>query len=134
MTFDITEHPLLSPAAAALAAPTLEAQGDLAERLLGIAGASGLNEVQTTTATLAVVMQVNYQVEAGVDAAVYTSDGRGARSKAYRDLGVHPYARALIVTLPIAAAEASAQYDVLISRRTGNASSGDVLDRVHLRR
>jgi hypothetical protein len=95
--YDVSEHGLLSDDAQALSEPELAAQNELAEVVLGLHEGDTYTGVKETTATLAVALQVNFQVEAGVEAYVLTASSRGARSKSYRDLvRVHPIAAALM--------------------------------------
>lgn len=103
--YDPFEHPLLSSAALALEKEALDAQADTAELLLGRGGSMLADTAYThgsadyDRAVLAVVHQVNFQVEAGVDAEVYTSDGRGARSASYRALRISPKAQLIVDAL-----------------------------------
>lgn len=80
-TYNPSAHPALSPAAARLGAEALDAQADTAEALLGLSGGS----YDTVQATLAVVHQVNHQVELGPEGFARASSGRGGRSVTYRD-------------------------------------------------
>jgi hypothetical protein len=86
MRYDVTNHPLLSDDAKALGSESLEAHGRVAEQVLGLynftAFESGTDEYKS--AQDAVALQVNYQVEAGIDAFVAASVSRGARSKTFR--------------------------------------------------
>lgn len=105
--YDPTNHPLLSPAVQRLDPEALAAHADAAEALLGRSGvalADTAFEDGSTNylwARLAVVYQVNYQVEAGTDAELLSSMSRGARSVSFRDDAgiVSPRARALVSRL-----------------------------------
>lgn len=97
-------HALLSVAAAGLESPVLEAQADLAEDLLGLAG-TVFAGADAATATRAVAIQVNFQVEAGTEGEVYGSVDRGDRSFGFRGgvlnpmPTVSPRARAIVAAL-----------------------------------
>lgn len=83
--YDVTDHPLLSEDAAALTAEQLAEQNLLAEDLLGFTDAALLTDpVTVDRAKRLIVLQVNYQVETGVDAAVYAMKVRGSRTAAYK--------------------------------------------------
>lgn len=88
MAYDISSHPLLTPEAAALASDVFEEHAALAHDLLGLTGTSLTGEA-AEKAKRFLVLQVNYQVESGVKAAVYIDVMRGRRREMYRrDLGL----------------------------------------------
>lgn len=98
--YDVSTHGLLSPDALALEEPEFTAQNELAETILGLNG-TDFEDEDEETALLAVALQLNYQVEAGVEAFVLVSTSRGARSKTFRDVvGVHPQAATIVANLP----------------------------------
>lgn len=96
--YDVSGHPLLSPGAAALGRDELAEHNLLAEDLLSLAGTTFADE-DAARATRAVALQVNYQVEQGVDAAVYDVTMVGSRMLNYRDGIVHPIALELATLL-----------------------------------
>lgn len=93
-TYDPTEHPALSAAARRPEPEELQAQADTAEAVLGLVGTS----YEVDRATLAVVHQVNHQVELGPEGLAYASMGRGARSWSMRegDPAISPLARSIV--------------------------------------
>lgn len=83
--YDVTDHPLLSEDAAALTTEQLAEQNLLAEDLLGFTDAALLTDPDTVArATRLIVLQVNYQVETGIDASIYASQRRGQREIGYK--------------------------------------------------
>ena len=81
-----TDHVLLSSTARMLGAGAIEAHADIAEARLSLADAT-VSGGEVDRITTAVALQVNMQVEKGVDAHVYRDTSRGQRSKSYRRLG-----------------------------------------------
>lgn len=104
MLYDIADHPLLSEESAQLGSLELSAQARMAETLLGLLTFTAFDATTQADkydrATDAVALQVNYQVAAGVEAFLSTSDRRGQRQKNYRGRGrmppVHSAARKII--------------------------------------
>lgn len=107
MLYDIADHPLLSEEAAQLGSLELGAQARMAETLLGLLTFPAFDQAtqqdKYDRATDAVALQVNYQVEAGVEAFLTTSSRRGARGRSYRGRGrmppVHSAARKIITAI-----------------------------------
>lgn len=93
-TYDPIGHPGLSAAAQRLDQDALESHADTAEALLGLAGTA----YDSSQGTLAVVHQVNHQVELGPEGLALASSGRGARSKSYRsgENSISPLAAAIV--------------------------------------
>lgn len=89
MAFDVATNKLLSDDAAALNtsdAPAFAEQQALAEDLLGLTGLDAtLSAAGIAKAERFLALQINYQIETGVDAAVYQARTRGRRSDTYRD-------------------------------------------------
>ena len=108
LPYDPTGHLLLSADAAALGNAALAAETALAVALLGN-GVTTLGETDFAEGTaeydkavLAVVLQINYQRAAGVEAELVKSWKRGGRSMEYRDNGttvVSPRAQAIVSAL-----------------------------------
>lgn len=98
--YDVSEHGLLSADAIALSTEEFGAQNDLAEMSLGLLG-TDLTDTDEDVAMMAVALQLNFQVEAGVEAYVLLSDSQGARSRSFRDPSVtlHPTALKLVTDL-----------------------------------
>lgn len=104
MLYDITDHPLLTEEAAQLGPTELNAHARMAETLLGLLTFTAFDPTTDADnyarATDAVALQVSYQVEAGIEAFLTTSDRRGGRSKTFRGRGrmppVHSAARKII--------------------------------------
>lgn len=85
--YHIVDHPLLSPEARSLSTDpdgALEEQAAHAEYLLGYDRVAALTGADLALARRAVVLQVNHQVERGVDASVYSSLSIGIQSGTYR--------------------------------------------------
>lgn len=83
--YPVTAHPLLSADAQALEPAQLAEQNLLAEDLLGFTDAALLTDADTIArATRLIVLQVNYQVETGVDASIYASQRRGQREVGFK--------------------------------------------------
>lgn len=86
--YDITNHPLLSDDAQALGATSLDAQGRVAETLLGLLDFTAFDQVTQADlyarATDAVALQVSYQVDSGVDAFILSQMTKGGRSITFR--------------------------------------------------
>ena len=100
-TFDVVGHEHLSAAAEALGETALDSHAAVAEALLDSAltatGRTALTEAPLTVgttahdrATLAVVWQVNFQVESGVEGEVYGSLSRGDRQFGFRGGVLNP--------------------------------------------
>lgn len=83
MAYDISGHALLSPDAAALAVATFDEHAALAHDLLKLSGTALTGEA-AEKAKRFLVLQVNYQVETGVDAAIYAMKVRGSRTVSYK--------------------------------------------------
>lgn len=104
MIYDVTAHPLLSDQAAALGPSELEAHARVAETSLGLlnftAFVDGTDKYDR--ATDAVALQINYQVEAGIEAFIMSGESRGARRRSYRGgsrkrmAPLHPMARKIV--------------------------------------
>lgn len=86
--YDITDHPLLSDDARDLGPNSLDAQARVAETLLGLLTFTAFSVVTQadlySRAQDAVALQVNYQVEAGLDAFILMSLAKGGRSMSFR--------------------------------------------------
>jgi len=98
-TFDISAHDLLSDGADGLNADELAAQTVLAEVLLGLRAVTGLSGTDLENAQLAVVLQVNYQVELGAAPGLLKSEREGDVQHDYNQVGMHPYAQQLASTV-----------------------------------
>lgn len=96
----VTGHPLLTNKVVVLAPEKFSAQHDLAEALLGLDSSfvGRLTTEQLTRVQLAVVLQLNFQVEQGLDP--YTIQSKSStqqgESVTYRPDAVHPQAKAII--------------------------------------
>lgn len=98
-TYNPAWHPLLSAAAANLGSVELDAHADTAEAILG----TGLASLTGDQATLAVVHQVNFQVERGAKGFSVKSWSRGGRSESYGDgqgSRIAPLAAAIMARVP----------------------------------
>lgn len=80
----IDEHPLLSQRAETLGEEELAAHKLVAESLLGLTDFTVSVQSDCDIIDAAVVMQVNYQVEAGVEGALMQEARRGGRHIIYR--------------------------------------------------
>lgn len=96
---DISTDALRSPKVRQLQtadAPGFAAQQEVAEALLGVSAVfvGRLNAQQLLRASHAVTLQMNLQVEQGLDPFVVASESAGqqAESVTYRDVSVHPQA------------------------------------------
>lgn len=87
--YDVTAHVLLSGGAKYLTPTELDAHASVAESLLGFAGLSVFSGESLDKAKQAVALQVSFQVEGGIDAAVVQSKTEGVRSMTYRADLVH---------------------------------------------
>lgn len=116
--FTPTAHALLSTKARTLDEPALTAHTDMAEARLGLVGAT-VSGGDVDRVTTAVALQVNLQVEKGVNAHVYSSLSRGKRTFDYRklaDLDVHRDAVAIVANV----LGVAARFPALTSRRGMN--------------
>lgn len=100
---DVTSHPLLTGKVTVLVTANdgrFEAQQDLAEALLGLTSVyvARLTAEQLVRAKLAVALQLNFQVEQGLDPFVVQSESsvQQGESRTYRPDAVHPQALAII--------------------------------------
>lgn len=88
MLYDITAHPLLSDETNHLSETALSAQARVAETLLGLLKFTPFSPVSQpdlySRASDAVALQVNYQVESGIDAFILSSMSRGGRANTFR--------------------------------------------------
>lgn len=80
--YPITGAALLSEAAKALSADELRDQTAIAEAALGLIGTT-LSGDAAERAKLALALQVNHQLEHGVEGSVYSSWSQGSRSVTY---------------------------------------------------
>jgi hypothetical protein len=105
--YDPTDHALLSPEAKALMqndADQFNEQAALAQSLLDLDGTS-FSGADAATATRAVAMQVNYQLEMGLEGFTTNAVSRGSRSVVYkqgtgsRPVLVFPLAKRLVENL-----------------------------------
>jgi hypothetical protein len=98
-TYDISASAMLSDAAADLDPDALDAHTLLAEHLLGLAGDAYTGD-DLDTVDIALALQVNHQVERGVDADVYESVDHGGRTLQYAaGVTVSPQAAAIAAAL-----------------------------------
>ena len=108
--YDPAAHPLLSSAAAALDTEgdpnALDEQAEVAINLLGLRD-TAYTDADAAAAVRAVAIQVNLQVELGVEGFAYSSLTRGARSFDSKDKLIDPRAAAIVATLSIAHAGGS---------------------------
>lgn len=65
--YEVAGHPALSGKAQVLGGPMLEAQVLLAETLLGVSAPAYTDAALLEKAILAIVLQVNFQMEEGID-------------------------------------------------------------------
>jgi hypothetical protein len=99
--YSIFGNAMLSPAAAALDEPTLDAYTVLAETALGLRG-TNFTGAYAETATLANVLQVNYQLSLPNEVWYVSQEERGQRKVIYRgiaDLLVDRRAASLVAPL-----------------------------------
>lgn len=102
MLMDITSHPLLTGKATAMSSDSakFEAQQSLAEALLNLTAEyiDRLSIEQLARASMAVVLQVNFQLEQGLDPFVVSraSSTQQGEVHDYRGDAVHPQARAIL--------------------------------------
>lgn len=83
MAYDIAAHPLLSADALALDTDPFAEHAALAHDLLGLAD-TAFTGAAAESAKRFLALQVNYQVETGVDAAIYALKVRGSRTVSYK--------------------------------------------------
>jgi hypothetical protein len=84
-TADLSTHPLLSPRAKLIDPDELTAHVLLAETLLGVDQlALKADDADQDKVDGAIVLQVNYQVESGVEGFLMQEARRGARHNIYR--------------------------------------------------
>jgi hypothetical protein len=84
--YDPTDHPLLSPEATNLKngnADQFNEQAALAQTILNLDGTSFTGD-DAATATRAVAMQLNYQLEMGLEGFTAAAVTRGSRSTVYK--------------------------------------------------
>lgn len=100
MLIDITGSALISGKVAALPLEKRTAQHDLAEALLSLSAAfvERLSSEQMARVKMAVVLQLNFQVEQGLDPFIVQSQSAAAQGEArtYRDNAMHPQAIAIV--------------------------------------
>jgi hypothetical protein len=98
-------HPMLSDAAARLPHDVLAAHVAVADALLSVGSTVALSDAAGSgqdgeLARVALALQVSHQVAGGMDADLYTSVSRGARSFAFRgSAAVSQRARAIAARL-----------------------------------
>ena len=123
--FDVSDHALLSAKAAKLDADkVLPAQVALAADLLGLDGLDLAGQAKQK-AQRALALQVSYQVEAGVDAAVYFSRQVGDKDSDYANspllpfTGIDPRAESIAASLKrgVQAEENDEEWGVMSSLR-----------------
>ncbi len=103
---DISADALRSPKVRQLASADADgfaAQQDVAETLLGVSGqlVARLSTAQLAQASHAVALQMNLQVEQGLDPFIVASESAGQQGESvnYRDVNVHPNALEIINAL-----------------------------------
>lgn len=91
-------HPLVSPKAANLTAQAFELQLVTAETLLGIPEPASEDEGVIERFKLALVHQVNFQVQQGLDPLIQESGGsqHSGNSAKYRDRVINPVAKQIV--------------------------------------
>ena len=128
MLFTVTSHPLLSGKVVALAGDSAKfsAQQALAEAVLDLTAdyAARLTTDQTARVTMAVVLQMNFQVEQGLDPFVVSQESsvQQGETRTYTGHAVHPQARAIIDAIVIAGDEGGrmvAQFAAIAPVRSG---------------
>ncbi len=105
--YSVAGHPLVSPKAAALAPAVFDAHNALAEALLLLLPPPLTDPAAVARASLAVALQVNYQVAMGIDPFVVASvsSGHSGQSTQYHrgtvaaPLPVHEQSRLLVADL-----------------------------------
>lgn len=120
--YKIADHPLLSDPALALEHEVLDAQADVAELVLGLAGTE-YTGVMAERAATAVALQVNYQLVVTPDVLAMTVHREGERQEEYRAAlpDVYPPSARIVATLNEAGEEAindAANWDTVQSLRT----------------
>ena len=111
--YDPTGHELLSAAAQRLGAEALAAHAEAAEVELGRGGtrladtAFEGGTADHSRAVLAVVLQVNYRLEAGVESEVYSEQQRGDRRSTFRG--------GVLAGMPVVSPRAQAIVDTIIT-------------------
>ncbi len=114
MLVDISSNPLRSPKVLLLAtaeATKYAAQQEVAEAMLGLSSTfvSGLATAQLTRVSHAVVLQLNMQVEQGLDPFIVQSESAAAQDESvtYRDVAIHPQAAAILSAVQVEAGKDS---------------------------
>ena len=120
--YDISAHPLLSERATSQTPEKLEWLQFQAERLLGLTLPAYGTEPNVSIATLAVVLQVNFQLAQGMDPLIEeaASSSHLKQSKVWRDRYLNPQAVALVESLPGQGALAADRWETLVSLRTAD--------------
>lgn len=105
MLVDISASQLLSGKVSGLAAEKLDAQQELAEALLDLTAefVARLSAAQLPRVQMAVALQLNFQVEQGLDPFVMesTSSQTQGESVTYRADSIHPQAQAIVKAIEL---------------------------------
>lgn len=99
LLYDIDDHPFLTGKSKALESEVLHSQQLLAENLLGLSAYDVFtDQADIDNATLAIAMQINFQVEQGLDPFVQksASSGNSKQSVVYRDTYIDPRAADIV--------------------------------------
>ncbi len=101
----VTAHPLLTGKVNALGTDPFAAQQKLAEALLGLTQSfvDRCDADQLDRVTMAVALQMNFQVEQGLDPFVVQSESstQQGESRTYRDDAVNPQSQAIIAGIQL---------------------------------
>jgi hypothetical protein len=105
MLVDLTGNALLTGKVNALPTDKKTAQQNLAEALLNLTDAfvGALSPTQLERVKMAVALQMNYQVEQGIDSFVLESESstQQGESRSYREGALHPQAKAIVEGIEI---------------------------------
>ena len=99
LLYDIDDHPFLTPKSQALESEILHSHQLLAETLLGLSAYDVFSDqADIDQVELAIAMQINFQVEQGLDPYVSksVSSGQSKQSTVYRDGYLDPRAVAIV--------------------------------------
>lgn len=120
--YDITDHSLLTEKATAYGAEKLSWQQFEAERLLGLETPAYTEEPYLSTAILAVVLQVNFQVAQGLDPLIEeeASSSHLKQSKVWRDRYLNPQSVALVASIPGQSGIRADRWATMTSYRTSD--------------
>lgn len=122
--YSLGANPLLTDRITLLSPEKQSWQQFMAERLLGLISPAYTSEPEVSTATLAIVLQMNFQVAQGLDPLIeeQASSTHLKQLKIWRDRYLNPQAVAMVATIPGQTGINGDRWGIMTSFRTGDTS------------